>query len=328
MKKKLQNNYQQKQNFFTRKWLKYRHQKVKQRTMQMAGDKRITKNINIMWRTIFLIVMVIVVAFPFYWMLITSFKTDGELDPTKVPTIWPRIWTIASYQDLLGSNSLNVGRFIFNSFLVAFLSTILKLVICSIAAFALSYYNSRFREFFFVIMLATMMIPGEAIIIGQLIFVLQVNWDESLAALVIPFVASVFTIYMLRQAFESIPQSIYNTAKVDGASTFKIFFTIALPLIKPTLWKSGIISFIASWNSVLWPTIVLDADSRWATIPMLLWQLTKITGNDQLNTTTLMDPQNLKMAGAIMTIAPMFILDIIAKKHSIKGITRGEGVKG
>lgn len=315
-------------NYLKNRIQKIKAEKTKQKTLQMVGDKNLKKFVRWAWRTLFLLVMAIIIAFPFYLMVITSFKTDDELDPTKLPTIWPRIWTFKSYQDLLNSPNLNIGRFIFNSFLVALLSTILKLIICSLAAFALSYYNSRWREFFFVIMLATMMIPGEAIIIGQLIFVLQVNWDESLAALIIPFIASVFTIYMLRQAFDSIPQSLYNTAKIDGASTLKIFFTIALPLIKPTLWKSAIIGFIASWNSVLWPTIVLDADSRWATIPMLLWQLTKITGNDQLNTTTLMDPQNLKMAGAVMAILPMFILYLFAKRQIIKGITKDGGTKG
>lgn len=315
-------------NYFKNKFKNYQWQKIKQRTLQMAGNSGYKKFLNMIWRTFFLTVMVIVIAFPFYWMIITSFKTDEELDPTKVQTLFPNNWTFKNYDFLLNSQDLKVGRYLFNSFLVAFLSTSLKLIISAIAGFGLAYYNSRFREFIFVLMLATMMVPGEAIIMGQYIFVLQVNWDESLPALVVPFIASVFTIYMIRQAFEQIPKSVHNAAKIDGASNIKFFFRIALPLIKPILWTAAIISFIASWNSVLWPTIVLESDSKWVTIPMLLWQLTKISGNDNLNVTSLMDPQNLKMAGAVITIFPMFILYLFAKKWIIKGITKESGTKG
>lgn len=314
---------------FNNKITNYQREKIKQKTLQMAGYAGYKRIFDLLWKLIFLIVMAIIVAFPFYWMIITSFKTDSELDPTKIQTWFPRQWTLKSYDYLLNSEQLNVGRYLFNSFLVAFLSTILKLIVCAFAGFGLAYFNSRFKELIFILMLATMMIPGEAIIIGQYIFVLQVNWDESLPALVIPFIASVFTIYMLRQGFETIPKSVRNAAKIDGASTVKFFFKIALPLIQPILWTAAIISFIASWNSVLWPIIVLESDSEWVTIPMLLWQLTNISGNDgSLNKTILIDPQNLKMAGAVLTVFPMLILYLFAKKWIIKGITKDTGTKG
>lgn len=315
---------------FYQKWLQ--NQKIMRKinfTQQMAGNKGWKKWANFIARVVFLVIMMVIIVFPFYWMIITSFKSDYDLDPTKPQTLWPEVWTIKWYDYLLKNSQINVFKYLFNSFLVALLSTILKLILCSFAAFALAYYRTKFREIIFILLLSTLMIPGEAILIGQYLLMLRIMWDNTLEALVIPFIASAFTIFMLRQAFEGIPRSIVNASKVDGLSTFKFFWKIAVPLIKPVLWTSGLISFIASWNAVLWPVTVLDNDSNWVTLPMLLWELVKVTELGPNNPSQLRDPQHLKMASAVISILPMIILYLFTKKRIINSITKdNSGTKG
>ncbi|WP_339024764.1 carbohydrate ABC transporter permease [Spiroplasma endosymbiont of Agriotes lineatus] len=308
------------------------HQNVVRKTnftQQMAGNKGWKKWISIAIRFLFLLVMAIIVVFPFYWMIITSFKTDDDLDPTKPQGLWPEIWTFKWYTYLLENSQINVGKYLFNSFLVAFLSTIFKLFICALAGFALAHYQTKFREAIFILLLSTLMIPGEAIMIGQYLLILRIVWDDTAEALVIPFIASAFTIFMLRQAFEGIPKSIVSASKIDGLSTFKFFWKVALPLVQPVLWTAGLISFIASWNAVLWPVTVLDADSKWATLPMLLWELIQVTEPGPNNPSMLRDPQHLKMASAVISILPMIVLYLLTKKRIINSVTKdGSGTKG
>lgn len=316
-------------NYFSKKIIKNHQLKQNRFVQQMAGNKGWKNFFSMFFSLLFLIIMSLIVCFPFYWMIITSFKTDAELDPTKTQSLWPQFWTFKWYSYLLKNSKINVGYYLFNSFLVAFISTILKLFICSFAAFALANYRTRFREFIFIILLSTLMIPSEAIMIGQYLLMLRLTWDNTLEALIIPFIASAFTIFMLRQAFETIPSSLVNASKVDGLSTFKFFWKIALPLIKPVLLTSALISFIASWNSVLWPVMVLERDSNWVTLPMLLWELIRVTEPGDNNPSELRDPQHLKMAAAVLSILPMIILYIFTKKRIINSIVKGNtGIKG
>ncbi|WP_027063016.1 carbohydrate ABC transporter permease [Mesoplasma seiffertii] len=306
-------------------------------TASMAGEIWWQKlGINTV-RGIFLAFMGIIVIFPFYWMLSISFRTSTEIQEgvTGMLPIWPKEWSIQAYSFLFNnpSSKVAVGQYIRNSFLIAGISTVTQITVSLFAGYGLSQYNTRGKEWLIIIMLSTMMLPGEALLIGQYIFATKINMQNTIFALFVPFIGNAFTIFLFKNAFDTLNDSIKKAAKIDGLSRFKFFWKVAIPLVRSTIFTATLMSFIGSWNSVLWPTMVLKSNSEWVTLPMLLWQIMNSTGdvNGIWNTfpdgTKLQDPQNLKMAGAVVAILPMFIIFLFTKKYLVRGITRNSGSK-
>ncbi|WP_026389201.1 carbohydrate ABC transporter permease [[Acholeplasma] multilocale] len=306
-------------------------------TASMAGEVWWKQAGILTVRTLFLSVMAIIVIFPFYWMISISFRSVDEIRGglTGALPIWPSEWTTAAY-DFLFNNpeaKLEVSKFIANSFVIAIISMTTQIIASLLAGYGLSHYNTRGKEVLIVVILATMMLPGEALLIGQYMLATTFNWQNTLPALFVPFIGNAFTIYMFKNAFDGVNNSIKRAAKVDGLSTFKFFWKVAIPLVRATIFTSALMGFIASWNSVLWPTMVLKSDSEWMTLPMLLWQIIESTGDangvwnisDEVG--SLMDPQNVKMASAVIAILPMFIIFVLTKKYLVKGITSNSGSK-
>ncbi|WP_031542142.1 carbohydrate ABC transporter permease [Mesoplasma photuris] len=302
-------------------------------TVSMAGETRSKFLAMTAVRALFLMFMVLIVVFPFYWMLSISFRSNAEISDGIKGTlpIWPTEWVTDAYEFLFNNPDvkIDVTRYIGNSFLIAVISTITQISVSLVAGFGLSHYNSRGKELLIIVILATMMLPGEALLIGQYIFSTQIQITNTLFALFVPFIGNAFTIFMFKNAFDGVNGSIKAAAKVDGVSTFKFFWKVAMPLIRSTIFTAGLMAFIASWNSVLWPTMVLKPDSEWMTLPMLLWQIMESSSDPTSiwKQADLADPQNLKMAGSIIAIVPMFVLFLLTKKYLVKGITKDSGAK-
>ncbi|AAT75382.1 sn-glycerol-3-phosphate ABC transporter permease component [Mesoplasma florum L1] len=346
-------------NFFKRIWLKFclslflfwnkKHFKIKHafyirsvnkrkdKTIKMAGDvwyRRIGSNLS---NYTVLIIMLIAMIFPFYWMLITSFKPYSEVDTGVMESLWPKHWTLQAYKDMFtfvnnsgGRESIPFSRFFFNSLFIALVSTLVQLSVSVIGGFAIYNWRTKFNSLFMIIMFSIMMVPGEAMLLGRYWIAVQMQWRDTLFALIVPFIGNVFTIYLMSNAFYGLNRDLKRAAKVDGLSSFQYFMKIALPAVSATILTSFIISFIESWNSVLWPITVIDNQSgQWRTIPMLLYSLMNVSGMTS-EEFPIADPINVKMAASILAILPMIIVFIVFNKWIINGLTKRSvgGTKG
>ncbi|AOG60860.1 sugar ABC transporter permease [Spiroplasma helicoides] len=306
-------------------------------TNTMAGETFWKKFTRKSIQGTFLFFMAVIIIFPFYWMILTSVRGLDEFDPLSPTSFFPNSLTWDAYEKLFeyvgGSSSMfkvTMQRFFINSILISFATTILQLLVSVVAGFGLANWKTKPQGVILIVMFATVMVPGEAMIIGQYIYIVQLGLKNTFWSLVVPFISNVFSIYLMANAFSNVGRSVKSAAKVDGLSTFKYFWKVALPSVRSTIVTSFIISLISSWNAVLWPTMVLGSNSEWVTLPMLLWNLMSVQGGipGDLLENYARDPQNLKMAGAVASILPMIIIFVFANKLIIKGISRDRGDKG
>lgn len=301
-------------------------------TVSMAGESLIRKISTNFVKVLFLTLMALIILFPFYWMLSMSFRSSKEINDglTSSLSLWPTEWSTEAFHFLFNNPKakISIVDTIGNSFLIAILSTTTQLTVSLFTGYGLSRYNTRGKELLIVLILATMMLPGEALMIGQ--YRLATQWDmkENIIALIVPFIGNAFTIYMFKNAFDGVNKSIKAAAQIDGLNSFKFFWKVSIPLIKAILFTAFLTSFIGSWNSVLWPTMVLSPNNEHVTLPMLLWQIMQSTGDANSPwSMDMRDAQHLKMAAAIIAVLPMFILFALTKKYLVRGITKNSGSK-
>ena len=207
----------------------------------------------------FLIFMALVVLFPFYWMINSSLKSLAEYRQS-VPTFWPQKVLWSNYAEAFTAASL--GRLFFNTAYVGIVSTILSLVITILSAFAFARLEFKGKNLLFSALLATMMIPGELFTITNYSTVTNLGWMNTYTVLIVPFLVSVFYIYLLRQNFLQIPNELYLAAKVDGTSDFKYLCKVMIPLSLPTLISITILKMMGAWNSYIWPRLVANDDAH------------------------------------------------------------------
>ena len=192
---------------------------------------------------VFLIIMAVIVLFPFYWMIISSLKSLAEYRQA-VPTFWPKQMHFENYAEAF--TAANLGRLFLNTLYVGLVSTALSLVITVLCAFAFARLEFKGKEALFSALLATMMIPGELFTITNYITVNQLGWMHTFTALIVPFLVSVFYIYLLKQNFMQIPNELYLAAKVDGTSDLKYLWKVMIPLAKPTLISITILKMMGA----------------------------------------------------------------------------------
>lgn len=292
----------------------------------------------IIFRIFFLTFMVVVVLFPFYWMISVAFRTPEEIreGETGFLSIWPKEWSWGAFKFLFNNPALKKGtnisitRAIMVSCFVCILSIISQITISLLCGFGLSYVKTRFNEIFIILLLATIMIPSEALLLGQYLLISKINLRDTFPALFVPFIGNAFTIFMFVNAFKQIDDSIIKSAKIDGLSSWKFFWKIAIPSIKSTIITAILISLISTWNSILWPQMIIQQEKKYFTIPMILWNIINSTGdpNSIWNYGDNLDPQNLKMAASIISILPMFLIFIFTKKYLVVGIESKKALKG
>ena len=263
----------------------------------------------------FLMIMALIVLFPFYWMIISSLKTLEEYR-LSVPTFWPKVVMLGNYAEAF--TTANLGRLFYNTMIVGVISTLLSLVITVLSAFAFARLEFKGRETLFTLLLATMMIPGELFTITNYATVTQLGWMNTFKVLIIPFLVSVFYIYLLRQNFLQIPNELYLAAKVDGTSDLKYLWKVMVPLALPTLISITILKMMGAWNSYIWPRLVANDDAHRLITHGLRNAFTDTSGDVNYP---------VQMAAVAIVSAPLFLVFIFLRKYIMAGVSRS-GIKG
>ena len=263
----------------------------------------------------FLIAMAIVVLFPFYWMIISSLKTLDEYRLSQ-PTFFPRTIMFSNYADAFTTASL--GRLFLNTMIVGVSSTLLSLIITVLSAFAFARLEFKGKELLFSGLLATMMIPGELFTITNFVTVTEFGWRNTYTVLIVPFLVSVFYIFLLRQNFMQIPNELYLAAKVDGTTDFKYLWKVMEPLSLPTLISITILKMMGAWNSYMWPRLVANDAAHSMITNGLRNAFTDTTGDVNYP---------VQMAAVAIVSAPLFLVFIFLRKYIMAGVSRS-GIKG
>ena len=263
----------------------------------------------------FLLVMALIVLFPFYWMLISSVKTLEEYR-LSIPTFWPQKIMLGNYVEAF--TTANLGQLFMNTLYVGIVSTLLSLVITILCAFAFARLEFKGKETLFGLMLATMMIPGELFTITNYQTVTNLGWLNSFTVLIVPFLVSVFYIYLLRQNFMQIPNELYLAAKVDGTSDIKYLCKVMIPLALPTLISITILKMMGAWNSYIWPRLVANDEAHRLITNGLRNAFTATTGDVNYP---------VQMAAVAIVSAPLFLVFIFLRKYIMAGVSRS-GIKG
>lgn len=263
----------------------------------------------------FLLIMALIVLFPFYWMLISSVKSLEEYR-MSVPTFWPQRIFLSNYVEAF--TTANLGTLFLNTLYVGVVSTLLSLVITILCAFAFARLEFKGKETLFGLMLATMMIPGELFTITNYQTVTTFGWLNTYTVLIVPFLVSVFYIYLLRQNFLQIPNELYLAAKVDGTSDIKYLCKVMIPLALPTLISITILKMMGAWNSYIWPRLVANDEAHRLITNGLRNAFTATTGDVNYP---------VQMAAVAIVSAPLFLVFIFLRKYIMAGVSRS-GIKG
>ncbi len=264
---------------------------------------------------VFLLIMGIVVLFPFYWMINSSLKTLEEYR-LSVPTFFPKHVMFSNYAEAF--TTANLGRLFLNTMYVGIVSTLLSLVITILSAFAFARLEFKGKNILFAGLLATMMIPGELFTITNYSTVTNLGWTYTYTVLIVPFLVSVFYIYLLRQNFLQIPNELYLAAKVDGTSDFKYLCKVMIPLSLPTLISITILKMMGAWNSYIWPRLVANDEAHRMITNGLRNAFTETTGDVNYP---------VQMAAVALVSAPLFLVYVFLRKYIMKGVSRS-GIKG
>lgn len=291
------------------------------KTMQTRDMKKVTSKQRVgkvfaqIFVYLFLIAMALIVVFPFYWMLISSVKSLAEYN-LNPPTMFPREFLFTNYIDAF--NTANLGRLFLNTMFVGIVSTILSLVITVLSAFAFARLEFKGKNALFAALLATMMIPGELFTITNYVTAYSLGWKNTFTALIVPFLVSVFYIYLLRQNFMQIPNELYLAAKVDGTSDIKYLWRVMIPLSLPTLISITILKMMGAWNSYVWPRLIANDAAHSLITNGLRNAFTDATGQTNFP---------VQMAAVAIVSFPLFLVFIFLRKYIMKGVSRS-GIKG
>lgn len=263
----------------------------------------------------FLILVAVAVLFPFYWMIISSLKSLEEYRQS-VPTFWPQHVLWSNYAEAF--TQANLWRLFGNTVFVGIVSTILSLVITILAAFAFARLEFKGKNILFAGLLATMMIPGELFTITNYITVSKMELTNTYTVLIVPFLVSVFYIYLLRQSFMQIPNELYYAAKVDGTSDFKYLLKVMIPLALPTIITITILKMMGAWNSYMWPRLVANDDAHALVTYGLRNAFQDMSGDVNYP---------VQMAAVAVVSLPLFLVFVFFRKYIMKGVSRS-GIKG
>lgn len=253
-----------------------------------------------------------VMVFPFLWMVMGAFKTQEEIIMFP-PKLFPSRFSLVNFKKAFSMAPF--GRYFLNSVIVMILSVITTTTTSVLGAFAFSRLKFKGKEIVFSILLSMMMIPFEMLIITNYTTIVRMRLFNTIPALVLPFVASIFYTYILRNFFDTVSDSLYYSARIDGASNWKFLWRILVPMAKPSLFTIVLLNALASWNSFIWPLYV-TSDYHSRTLPYGLQVFTTEGGSFQ----------ELLMAASSVIILPMVLLFLVARKYILNGVARG-GIK-
>lgn len=263
-----------------------------------------------------LAVWAIIVLFPFYWMLLTSVKSYADYNGEQIPKLFTLHPTFENYKTAF--TAVPLAKYFLNTIIFMVVTTVVMLAVTVLAAFAFARLEFKGKNLAFTLILALMMIPSELVVITN--FVTVTNWDlrNTFTGLILPSVASVFYIYLLKENFAQIPDELYFAAKVDGTTDLKYLFKVMIPICTPTIVTVTILKAIECWNSFVWPRLVTDDEAYYLVSNGI--QTIREQGFGRENIPAM-------MAAAVAISLPLIVIFIIFRKKIMEGVARG-GTKG
>lgn len=267
------------------------------------------------WEAV-LLLLGIIMAVPFLWMLATSLKERQQVfifPPRFIPD--PVMWS--NYKEVWTRDIPMIQAYI-NSIKITVLVTLGTLFNCSIAGYAFAKIKFPGKAFFFGALLATMMIPGQVTLVPMYILMARIGWvDTHLPLIIPPVMVNAFGVFLMRQFFLSVPDELLDAARIDGATPFQMFWKVSMPLVKPALVTLGIFTMLSSWNSFLGPLIYLNTPEKF-TVPLVINYFSSVIGGTDWS---------VMMAAITTALAPMIVLYLLFQRYFIQGIAR-TGIKG
>lgn len=264
----------------------------------------------------FLILWAAIVLFPFYWMILTSVKRYGAYNSEYIPKFFTLSPTLQNYVDAF--TAVPLARYFANTVIFTLLTTAVMIVVITLAAFAFARLEFRGRNGAFLLFLSLMMIPGELVIITNFVTITNLDMRNTFQGLILPSVTSVFYIYLLKENFEQVPDSLYKAAKVDGTSDMKYLLKVLVPISRPTLITVTILKVIECWNSYVWPRLITD-DENYFLVSNGIQEIRE-NGFGRENIPAM-------MAAVVVISVPLVMLFLIFRKKIMEGVSRG-GTKG
>lgn len=258
----------------------------------------------------------LMVLFPFYWMILTSIKSYSEYNSEYIPKFFAASPTLQNYADAF--SAVPLGRYLVNTFIFAVVTTAIMMVVITLAAFAFARLEFRGKNILFTLFLSMMMIPNELVIITNFATITTMNMRNTFSGLILPSVMSVFYIYLLKENFAQVPDSLYYAAKVDGTSDLKYLWKVMIPICKPTLITIGILKIIECWNSYVWPRLITD-DQKYYLVSNGIQEIRE-NGFGRENIPAM-------MAAVVVISIPLIVLFLIFREKIMEGVSRG-GTKG
>ena len=265
---------------------------------------------------VFLLIWALIVLFPFYWMVLTSFKDTTLFMDEKVPTFFTTEPTLANYSKAF--TEVPLGRFLLNTLIFTVATTSLMMIVIVPAAFAFARLEFKGKNLVFALFLSLMMIPTELVIITNYVTIVQWNMRNTFIGLILPSVTSVFYIYLLKENFEAIPDSLYNAARVDGTSDLKYMLKVMVPISQPTIVTIVILKVIECWNSYIWPRQITDKQSFFLVSQGI--QSIRESGYGREDIPAM-------MAAVVVVSVPLIVLFLLFRDKIMEGVSRG-GTKG
>ncbi len=264
----------------------------------------------------FLTVWALIVLFPFYWMILTSVKSYGAYNSEYVPKFFTLSPTMQNYADAF--SAVPLGRYLLNTFIFTVGTTAVMMVVITLAAFAFARLDFKGKNIVFTLFLSLMMIPNELVVITNFATVTSLDMRNTFLGLILPSVTSVFYIYLLKENFAQVSDSLYYAAKVDGTSDMRYLLKVMIPICRPTLITIGILKIIECWNSYVWPRLITD-DPDYYLVSNGIQEIRE-NGFGRENIPAM-------MAAVVVISLPLIVLFLIFREKIMTGVSRG-GTKG
>ena len=284
-----------------------------EKTVRAAKRRALIRNIILYTLLSFWAVMVL---FPFYWMILSSFKSYSAYNAERVPAFYTLSPTVRNYIDAF--TQVPLAKYFGNTILFTVITTAVMLVVITLAAFAFSRLEFKGKNLLFTAFLSLMMIPNELVIITNFQTITNLGLRNTFTGLILPSITSVFYIYLLKENFEQIPDELYKAAKVDGTSDLKYLMKVMVPICRPTIITVIILKVIECWNSYVWPRLITD-DSAYFLVSNGIQEIRE-NGFGRENIPAM-------MAAVVVISVPLVVLFLLFHKKIMAGVSRG-GTKG
>lgn len=276
-------------------------------------NRKVSNIILTVLKYLILIIGALFTLLPFIWMIASSLKTPAEI--VKIPPqILPSVPQFSNY--VKAWQAAPFGRYLINTLIVTIVTTAGVLVTTVLSAFAFSRLKFWGKNVVFSLFLATLMIPGEMLIVTNFITITKLHWIDTYQAMIVPWLSNVFYIYLLTQFFMQVPESLYLAAKVDKCSDFKYMIKIMVPMNKSPITTIAILNIIGNWNAFMWPLLVTNSDEM------------RVLSNGLIRfQTEAGSSYELIMAASSILVMPIIIVYLFLRKYIIEGVTQS-GIKG